>query len=74
MDSSGFLSKIEEILPMKDNISDYCNHCGEMRQLIKCAYPTVIQWVCSVCNTVVDSDYDCEYDHYDYIEEDTDGD
>jgi hypothetical protein len=74
MDLSGFLNKNKEILPMKDNISEYCYYCDEVRQLIKESYPTVTQWLCSVCGNIIDSDYDCEYDHYDYIEEDVDGD
>ena len=77
MDSSGSSTVIEnegEAVRHKDNISEYCYYCDEVRQLVKESYPTVIQWVCSVCGNVIDSDYDCEYDHYDYIEEDVDGD
>ncbi len=44
-------------------VNDYCDDCGCIQRLYRQKHPGVIQWICSECGAVVDSDYD-RYDNY----------
>jgi hypothetical protein len=50
------------------SVTDYCLHCQDVKVLIRYEHPGVIQWVCSTCGAIVDSDFDNEYDEEDYYD------
>ena len=52
-------------------VEDYCDDCGCIQRLYRQRHPGVIQWLCSKCGAVIDSDYD-SYDNYGHEEDEYD--